>query len=179
MTGGKNSRVYGTETNSELADLDEEPSKIITLPGNESSKFSPRQCGKTVNSCTFRTLRVLRWKLVGPAGFVFLLDPIVFLDDAIVFFGNPMAFLHNPIVFLANPMVFLDNPMAFFDAPMVYPDVPMAFLGKNQVRSIPCLEMNHPNIFLEVRKVCKSMHFPDSAGVTNEACLTRRHGISS
>ena len=59
-----------------------------------------------------------------------------------------MAFLHNPIVFLANPMVFLDNPIAFLDVPMVYPDVPMAFLDKNQVRSLPCLETNHPNIFL-------------------------------
>ena len=91
---------------------------------------------------------MLRWKLVGPAGMVFLVDPTASLDYAIVFLGNPMAFLHNPIVFLANPMVFLDNPMAFLDAPMVYPDVPMAFLGKNQVGSLPCLETNHPNIFL-------------------------------
>ena len=91
---------------------------------------------------------MLRWKLVGPAGMVFLDDPIVFLDNAKVYLDNPMAFSHNPIVVLANPMVFLVNPMAFLDVPMVYPDVPIAFLDRNQVRSLPCLETNRPNIFL-------------------------------
>ncbi len=91
---------------------------------------------------------MLRWKLVGPAAMVFLVDPTVSFDNAIVFLDDPTAFLHNPIVFLTNPMVFLDTPMAFLDAAMVHPHVPTAFLGKNQVRSSPRLETNRPNIFL-------------------------------